>query len=186
MNAHAEQSVADGNTDSSRTTDPARPFGAQVLGLAAFLGASALVAALGSAVTIGNVNGWYVNADKAPWSPPNAVFGPVWTLLYVAMAVAAWLVWRKRTPQAKGALWAYCVQLGLNMLWTPVFFGLYPVLGSLALWLAFAIILALVVALTLTVLLSGPISRWAGLLLLPYVSWVVFAATLNLWAALHN
>lgn len=186
MNVHAEQSVADGNADPSRSTDSVRPVGAQLLGLAAFLGASALVAGIGAAVTIGNVNGWYVNADKAPWSPPNAVFGPVWTVLYVAMAVAAWLVWRERTPRAKGALWAYCVQLGLNMLWTPVFFGLYPVLGSLALWLALAIIVALVVALTITVLLSGPVSRWAGLLLLPYVSWVVFAASLNLWAAVHN
>ena len=186
MNAHADQSVAEGSADTGRSPDPARPIGAQVLGLGAFLGASALVAAVGSAVTIGNVNGWYVNADKAPWSPPSAAFGPVWTLLYVAMAVAAWLVWRQRTPQAKGALWAYCVQLGLNMLWSPVFFGLYPVLCSLALWLAFAIILALAVALTVTVLLSGPISRWAGLLLLPYVSWVVFAASLNFWAAVHN
>lgn len=186
MNVHAEQSVADGNAGPIRSTGSVRPVGAQLLGLATFLGASALVAGLGSAVTIGNVNGWYVNADKAPWSPPNAVFGPVWTVLYVAMAVAAWLVWRERTPQAKGALWAYSVQLGLNMLWTPVFFGLYPVLGSLALWLALAIIVALVVALTITVLLSGPVSRWAGLLLLPYVSWVVFAASLNLWAAVHN
>jgi tryptophan-rich sensory protein len=152
----------------------------------AFLAASALVAGLGAVVTIGNVNGWYANADRAPWSPPNSVFGPVWTFLYIAMAVAAWLVWRQRSPQARSALRAYVVQLGLNMLWTPVFFGLYPVLGSPALWLALAIILALLAALIVTILLAGRISRWAGVLLLPYVFWVVFAASLNFWTALNN
>ena len=160
--------------------------GAQVLALAVFLGASALVAWLGAFATVNNVNGWYVSADKAPWTPPNWVFGPVWTALYAAMAVAAWLVWRRRVPESRPALTAYGIQLVLNLLWTPVFFGLYPALGTVALWLAFAIILALIVAVTLTVLRFGPISRAAGLLLLPYVTWIVFASSLNLWAALNN
>lgn len=160
--------------------------GAQVLALAVFLGASALVAWLGAFATVSNVNGWYVSADKAPWTPPNWVFGPVWTALYAAMAVAAWLVWRRRVPESRPALAAYGIQLVLNLLWTPVFFGLYPVLGTVALWLAFAIILALIVAVTVTVLRFGPISPAAGLLLLPYVTWIVFALSLNVWAALHN
>ena len=160
--------------------------GAQVLALAVFLGASALVAWLGAFATVNNVNGWYVSADKAPWTPPNWVFGPVWTALYAAMAVAAWLVWRRRVPESRPALTAYGIQLGLNLLWTPVFFGLYPALGTVALWLAFAIILALIVAVTFTVLRFGPISLAAGLLLLPYVTWIVFASSLNVWAALHN
>ncbi|MCU1518309.1 MAG: TspO and like protein [Pseudarthrobacter sp.] len=160
--------------------------GAQILALAAFLGASALVAWLGAFATVNNVNGWYVSADKAPWSPPNWLFGPVWTALYTAMAVAAWLVWRRRVPASRPALLAYGIQLGLNLLWTPVFFGLYPALGSAALWLGFAIILALIAAVTVTVLRFGPISRTAGLLLLPYITWIVFASSLNLWAALHN
>jgi benzodiazapine receptor len=160
--------------------------GVQVLGLAVFLAASALVAWLGAVATVSNVNGWYVGAYKAPWSPPNWVFGPVWTLLYIAMAVAAWLVWRRRTERTAPALVAYGIQLLLNLLWTPVFFGLYPVMGTAALWLGFAVIIALIVAVTVTVLFFGPISRAAGLLLLPYISWLVFAASLNLWAALHN
>jgi translocator protein len=166
----------------SRTPGP----GPQVAALAIFLAASAFVAWLGAFATVANVNGWYVNADKAPWSPPNWLFGPVWTFLYTAMAVAAWLVWRRHSPASRPALVAYGVQLGLNLLWTPTFFSLYPLIGTAALWLALAIILALIVAVTLTVVRFGPISRWAGLLLLPYITWIVFASSLNLWAALNN
>ncbi|WP_427004698.1 TspO/MBR family protein [Pseudarthrobacter sp. H2] len=158
----------------------------EVLALLLFLGASALVAGLGGLATASNVNGWYATADKAPWSPPNWVFGPAWTVLYLAMAVAAWLVWRRRNGKSRAALTSYGVQLALNLLWTPVFFGLYTVLGTPALWTAFAIIVALAVAVATTVTLFGPISRAAGLLMLPYLSWVVFAASLNLWAALNN
>jgi benzodiazapine receptor len=185
VSAPAENSTGAGGTAGPEGT-VRRSVRSQALGLAAFLGLSALVAGLGGLVTAANVSGWYVAADKAPWSPPNWIFGPVWSLLYVAMAVAAWLVWRRRTPESKAALLAYWAQLGLNLLWTPVFFGLYPVIGSPALWLALAVILALAIALTFTVLLFGPISRTAGVLMLPYVSWVVFAGSLNLWAALHN
>jgi tryptophan-rich sensory protein len=158
----------------------------QVLVLAGFLAASFLVAALGSLATFDNVNGWYATADKAPWSPPNWIFGPVWTFLYTAIAVSAWLVWRKQAPGTPRALKIYGIQLALNLAWTPVFFGLYPAIGGAALWLALAIIVALIAAVAVTVLSFGPISRTAGLLLLPYVSWLVFAATLNWWAALNN
>lgn len=89
--------------------------GVQVAVLAGFLAASFLVAALGGLATAGNVQGWYASADKAPWSPPNLVFGPVWTVLYTAMAVAAWLVWRKRSARTRPALKIYAVQLVLNL-----------------------------------------------------------------------
>ncbi|ABK02167.1 TspO and MBR like protein [Arthrobacter sp. FB24] len=183
MKAPHEQAMAgpaDGARPGSRST------GAQLLGLAVFLGASALVAWLGAFATLGNVDGWYATADKAPWSPPNWVFGPVWTMLYTAMAVAAWLVWRHGGQRTVPALRAYGIQLGLNLLWTPVFFGLYPVMGTASLWLGLAIIISLIIAVTFTVLRFGPSSRAAGLLLLPYVSWLVFASSLNWWAALHN
>lgn len=188
MQAHHEQSMAGpgASVRGSGAGFESHSSGVQVLGLAVFLAASALVSWLGAIATLNNVNGWYVAADKAPWSPPNWVFGPVWTLLYVAMAVAAWLVWRRRAERTRPALVAYGIQLLLNLVWTPVFFGLYPVMGTPALWLGFAVIIALIIAVTVTVLFFGPISRAAGLLLLPYVSWLVFAASLNLWAALHN
>ncbi|PNI07124.1 tryptophan-rich sensory protein [Arthrobacter sp. AFG7.2] len=158
----------------------------QAVALLGFLAASFLVAGLGGFSTASNVDGWYSTADKAPWSPPNWIFGPVWTLLYTAMAVAAWLVWRKRAAKTRPALAVYGVQLVLNLAWTPVFFGLYPALGTAALWLALAIILALIAAVTVTVIYFGPISRTAGLLLLPYIAWLVFASSLNWWAALNN
>ena len=180
-----QQSLAAGS--GSQGHAPAkRALGPQVLGLLVFLAASALVAGLGGLATATNVDGWYATADKAPWSPPNWVFGPVWTLLYTAMAVAAWLVWRSRAEGTRPALTAYAVQLVLNLLWTPVFFGLYPALGTPALWIAFGIIVALAVAVAVTVLYFGPISRTAGLLLLPYLAWMVFASSLNLWVALNN
>jgi tryptophan-rich sensory protein len=102
------------------------------------------------------------------------------------MAVSAWLVWRKQAPGTLRSLTVYGIQLVLNLAWTPVFFGLYPTIGGAALWLALGIIVALIAAVAVTVLSFGPISRTAGLLLLPYVSWLVFAATLNWWAALNN
>jgi benzodiazapine receptor len=180
-----QQSLAAGS--GSQEHAPAkRALGPQLLGLLAFLAASALVAGLGGLATANNVDGWYATADKAPWSPPNWVFGPVWTVLYTAMAVAAWLVWRSRAEGTRPALTAYAVQLVLNLLWTPVFFGLYPVLGTPALWIAFVIIVALAVAVSVTVLYFGPISRTAGLLLLPYLAWIVFASSLNFWAAVYN
>jgi tryptophan-rich sensory protein len=158
----------------------------QAAALLAFLAASAVVAYLGSQVTVGNVDGWYATADIAPWSPPGWVFGAVWTVLYTAMAVAAWLVWRSDDPGRRTALTVYCLQLALNLAWTPVFLGLYPALGSAALWLGLAIIVALALAVAAAVLCFGPISRTAGLLMLPYLSWVVFAVSLNVWAAAHN
>jgi len=181
MEPHIQQH-SNGSANAGATLGP----WAQAAGLAGFLAASALVAWLGAFATMDNVDGWYVSADKAPWSPPNWLFGPAWTALYTAMAVAAWLVWRRRVPESRPALVRYGIQLGLNLLWTPAFFGLYPVLGTTALWLAFAIILALIVAVAVTVVHFGPISRPAGLLLLPYITWIVFASSLNLWAALHN
>ncbi|WP_346927833.1 TspO/MBR family protein [uncultured Arthrobacter sp.] len=171
----------------SRGRAPAeRSLGHQLLGLLVFLAASALVAGLGGLATGNNVDGWYATADKAPWTPPNWVFGPVWTFLYTAMAVAAWLVWRRQAEGTRPALTAYAVQLVLNLLWTPAFFGLYPTLGTAALWIAFGIIAALVVAVSVTIVRFGPISRTAGLLLLPYLAWIVFASSLNLWMALNN
>ncbi|MEE9098482.1 TspO/MBR family protein [Pseudarthrobacter phenanthrenivorans] len=174
--------------ENTAAVENGRAYGAgvQVAALAGFLVASLVVAGVGGLASAANVTGWYATADKAPWSPPNGVFGPVWTILYTAMAVAAWLVWRKRSAGTRRAMTAYTVQLVLNLAWTPAFFALYPLLGTPALWLGLAIILTLIGAVAVTVMYFGPISRTAGLLLLPYVSWLVFAASLNWWAAAHN
>lgn len=164
-----------------------RPRSALVL--AAFLVLAYGAGAFGSLATLQNVEGWYADAEKAFWNPPNWVFGPVWTVLYALMAVAAWLVWRDRVRQpraASAALAAYVVQLVLNTIWTPVFFGLYPTVGAPALWTALAIIVALDAMVLVTMLRFWPVRRVAAVLLIPYWAWVLYATTLNLALALLN
>jgi len=118
---------------------------------------------------------WYAALNKPAWNPPPWIFGPVWSLLYVMMAVAAWLVWRQ--VGWKRALVLYLIQLALNAAWTPIFFGAHQMgwalLEIIALWLA--------ILLTLRSFL--PISKPAAWLLTPYLAWVTFAAFLNftLW-----
>ena len=129
---------------------------------------------------------WYAAADKAPWTPPGWMFGSVWLVLYAAMAVAAWLVWRQQRFPRRKALKVYGGLLLLNLSWPLVFFGMYPMMGTAALWLALLVIAAHAVMAAFAVLRFGPISTAAGLLMLPYVSWLVFSASLNLYAALNN
>lgn len=147
----------------------------------------AAVAALGSIATIQQVDGWYADAGKAPWSPPNWLFGPVWTVLYTLMAISMWLVWRTRERRSiRIPATLYVAQLVLNALWTPVFFGLYPVMGPAALWLAFAIIVALDIMVLATILAFRRVQPVAAWLLVPYFAWVLFATTLNAAVALLN
>lgn len=111
--------------------------------------AVAAVAVGGSLATIGNVEGWYADARKAPWSPPDGVFGPVWSALYFGIAVACFLIWRRghrgadEPNAARDWIRMWVVQLVLNALWTPAFFGGFPVIGEPAWWIAAAIILTL-------------------------------------------
>lgn len=158
-----------------------------VLVLIAFVAIAFAVAGLGSLATIQNVNGWYADAAKAPWSPPNWLFAPVWTFLYTAMAVAAWLVWRRRGEvDVRRPLTLYVIQLVLNAVWTPVFFALYPFVGTIALWAALAIIVALDVLVLLTTLAFWRVSKRAAWLLVPYWAWLLFATTLNAAVAVLN
>jgi benzodiazapine receptor len=167
----------------SLVTPPRRRLDARsVVALILFLVVSFAVAAFGSITTISAVNGWYAEAAKAAWSPPNWLFGPVWIVLYAAMAVAAWLVWLRRyfdyvTP----ALTLYVAQLFLNSVWTPIFFGGYEVIGGPSLWIALAVIVLLDICVVGTILVFWPTSRTAALLLVPYLAWILYATTLN-WA----
>ncbi len=146
-----------------------------LLVLAGLFVAAFAVAALGSLATAGNVNGWYASADKPSFNPPNWLFAPVWTTLYAAMAVAAWLVWRRG-----GDLRIWWVQLGLNLAWTPVFFA------GQWLWPALAVIAALDVAVAATLVSFGRTSRLAAMLFVPYLGWVLFATALNAAIASMN
>lgn len=118
---------------------------------------------------------WYEGLTKPSWNPPAWVFGPVWTLLYLAMATAAWRVWR--TPKPGLPLAVFGVQLVLNAAWSPIFFGAH------ALGWALVEILFLLLAILATTALFFRRDRWAGALFVPYVLWVAFASFLNatLW-----
>ena len=117
---------------------------------------------------------WYAALAKPAWTPPGAVFGPVWTILYVLMGVAAWLVWRKAGFAGAGtALTLFIVQLVLNALWSYLFFGAHQLLP------AFIEVVVLWVLILATMLSFWRIIPAAGVLLIPYLCWVAFAATLN-------
>jgi tryptophan-rich sensory protein len=140
---------------------------------------------LASVPIILNRDGWFADSTQAPWMPAGWMFRTAWLSLYAGIALAAWLVWR-RGALAGSVAWTYAVQLLLNLAWPMTFFGMYPMLGAAALWIALVVIAALAVVLILLILQFGPVSPTAGLLVLPYFSWVVFSASLNLYAAFHN
>jgi tryptophan-rich sensory protein len=120
---------------------------------------------------------WYQAIAKPTWNPPSWVFGPVWSTLYVLMGVAAWRVWRSVHAERAAALQLWWVQLALNALWSPLFFGLQR------LDLALFEIALLFVAIAATAHRCWRIDRIAGALLAPYLAWVGFASFLNytLW-----
>jgi tryptophan-rich sensory protein len=115
---------------------------------------------------------WYQSLDRPRWSPPPEVFGPVWTILYASLGAASWLAWRRR-PRPLGALSLYGVQLVLNGLWTPIFFGARKPGAALI------VIVTLWVASAATAIALVRARAAAGLLLVPYLVWVAFAVLLN-------
>jgi len=146
----------------------------QWLALAVCLLICFAVAGVGGALTSMGLGPWYDSLKKPPWNPPAWVFVPVWTVLYGLMAVAAWLVWRRRDVRpAKQALRLFAVQLALNLGWSALFFGMRG-----PAW-AFFEILLLWTAIAATVVLFWRVRPLAGMLLVPYLLWVGFAALLN-------
>lgn len=131
------------------------------------------IGSLGAAWTNLSVTTWYNDLHKPTWNPPNWVFGPVWTTLYVMMAIAAWLVWRERgLSSSKMPLALFAVQLALNAAWSGLFFGLRNP------GLALGEIVLLWSAIVATTVSFARISGWASLLV-PYLGWVSFAVVLN-------
>ena len=144
------------------------------LALAVSVGIVAAVSALGSLATLPKIAGWYAELVKPWFMPPPWVFGPVWTTLYVMMAVAVWRVWLEpATPQRRAAMIWYAVQLTLNVLWSQVFFGMEQPGGALL------VIVLLLVALVITIRRFFVVDGFAGRLLVPYLAWVAFAVVLN-------
>ena len=127
---------------------------------------------LGSLATAPQIPAWYATLAKPSWNPPNWVFAPVWTTLYVLMGIAAWLVWRKRGFRGRTAV-LFWSQLALNALWSILFFGLENP-GA-----AFVEVVLLWVLIAATVRDFARISKVAAALLAPYLAWVTFASALN-------
>jgi benzodiazapine receptor len=146
-----------------------------LIALAFFVALCLGIGALGAAVVATSVDTWYADLAKPPFTPPDRVFGPIWTVFYVLMAIAAWRVWRAADRDTRrGPLTLFALQLALTLGWTVVFFGLEKIGAALA------TIVVLDVGVVVTTLAFRPIDRWAGLLMLPYLAWVAFATVLNI------
>jgi translocator protein len=146
------------------------------------LGAVLAASAIGSFATVRAIPTWYKGLTKPSFNPPEWLFGPAWTVLYLMMAVAAWLVWKRGlgVPGVKLALVIFLAQLMLNVLWSILFFGLRsPLAGLVDIVLLWFAILG-------TIVLFFRVSTVAGILLLPYIAWVSFAAILNAAILLLN
>ncbi len=143
------------------------------LALAGWLALCAAAGAIGAIASV-SASQFYAALERPAWAPPAGVFGPVWTLLYMAMGVAAWLVWRERGWwRARSALGLFVLQLACNALWSWLFFAWHR--GGLA----FADILVLLALIVATIVAFARIRRLAAWLLVPYLAWVTFATFLN-------
>lgn len=152
----------------------------RALQLVGCVGVSFLAGAIGSLATIQAIPTWYAALTKPPFLPSNEIFGPVWTVLYLLMGVALFLVVRTPAGNKRSAYMWFGAQLVLNTLWSLSFFGLQLP------WLGIAVIVALLAAIIMTIRSFYPISRLAGYLLVPYLLWTCFATYLNLGVALLN
>lgn len=147
--------------------------------LVVFIVLAQAVGIVGTYFTLDAIPTWYATLAKPSYAPPNWIFGPVWTTLYALMGTAAFFVWEERfhmTHAARGIRW-YWIQLLLNGIWTPIFFGLQNM------GLALIVIVLLWLAIIKTMYEFWKVKRFSAFLLLPYLAWVSFATVLNysLW-----
>jgi len=149
--------------------------------LSLILGAVGAIVLTFGAAYVGSrfpVDEWYTALSKPSWNPPNWLFGPVWSVLYILMAISAWLVWREEgLLGAIVPLSIFILQLVLNAAWSWLFFGLHE------LGIAFVEIVTLWVAIVVNITLFWRLKPISGILLIPYLLWVTFASVLNytLW-----
>lgn len=139
------------------------------------LAAPLLVGWIGSLFTTPEINGWYSSLAKPALNPPNWIFGPVWTTLFILMGIAAFLIWRRglNHKNVQAALAIFVFQLFLNVFWSLLFFGIHSPM------VAFTEIISLWLAILALILAAYQVSRPAAYLLIPYVFWVSFATYLN-------
>lgn len=151
------------------------------LNLFLFVGSTEAIGLLGGFFSAAGVNGWYQTINKAPFNPPGWVFGPVWTILYFLMGLAAYLVWEKTKKKERNFLMMFYVfQLALNFIWSFLFFKLTnPLFALVDIYLLLFLLIFIVIKYI-------RVSKAAAYLMLLYVFWVAFASVLNLWVVLYN
>lgn len=149
-----------------------------VLALVGFVGLCLLVGAVGGSITARSIHLWYDTLRPPAGTPPNWLFAPVWTVLYVTIGVAGWLVWRRLGAAKPLRLWGW--QLAANALWSPAFFGLHSPP------LAMAVMGVLLVLIGLTIRSFRRVDRYAAILMAPYGVWCLYAAYLNAGFLLLN
>jgi benzodiazapine receptor len=149
----------------------------QVIGLVGWLAIVFVAAAIGAAASV-DASTFYAQLVRPTWAPPASAFGPMWSVLYLLMGIAAWLVWRERNVSGeKAALTLFIVQLCLNSLWSWLFFAWRN--GAFA----FVEVLVLLILIAATIVAFWRINRLAAALMLPYLAWVCLASalTLSVW-----
>lgn len=138
-----------------------------------------LAGIIGSIFTTSAIPTWYAALQKPAFSPPNWIFGPVWTMLYILMGIALYIVWNNK-KKSKTGLTFFGIQLALNALWSIIFFGLkspaYAFVNIVLLW----------ISILLTIIYFYKTSKTAAYLLIPYILWVSFAAVLNFYIMMLN
>ena len=141
-----------------------------------------ILGGLGGFITASSIGSWYAALERPPGVPPNAVFGPVWSVLYALMGISFALIWHRAPsgPTKRHALAAFFIQLLLNLAWTPVFFGAHQLAAALV------VIVLLILAIVVTIVRFRPLDRLAAGLLVPYLLWVCYATYLNAGFAVLN
>ncbi|OGF31504.1 TspO protein [Candidatus Falkowbacteria bacterium RIFOXYD2_FULL_35_9] len=137
---------------------------------------------IGSFFTFGSIDSWYSGLNKPVFSPPNWLFGPVWTILYVLMGISVYLIWRKleKNEKVRSAFIFFWVHLFFNAIWSIIFFGLQsPVLALVDIVIIWLMILMMIIW-------YWKIEKWSSILLWPYIIWVSFASVLNLSIVMLN
>ncbi|MBN2043364.1 MAG: tryptophan-rich sensory protein [Candidatus Aenigmarchaeota archaeon] len=138
-----------------------------------------LAGIIGSFFTMPSIPTWYASINKPEFIPPNWVFAPVWTTLFLLMGISLYMIWDKglNKKENKTALYVFGVQLVLNIIWSALFFGLQNPLA------AFIEIIVLWVAILASIIFFYRISKWSGIIMIPYILWVSFAAflTYSVW-----
>ncbi len=133
-----------------------------------------VTALIGGKVTAPQIPTWYAGLKKPKWTPPRLAFPIVWPFLYILIAISGWLLWESVPSEGRTlAVFAFVVQLALNAIWSPVFFGAHKIFAGLI------VIIILDVAIVVTIAAAWPVENWASLLLLPYLAWTAFATALN-------